>query len=342
MSTWDYWGYKPSRPREAKHGIKAKTSRGAFGTTWWAKRWIAVLESFDIGARLGRGRSYARRGQVTQVGIEQGEVKAKVQGSRPRPYDVVIRLKPFSDKERQALGQALGREALFAAKLLAGEMPEGIEELFAEAGAPLFPGRSQDLKTECSCPDWSNPCKHIAAVYYLMAEEFDRDPFLLLKLRGLTREELPALVGSPAPKAKASTRQRRAPAPESPAPEPSVPLPSDHGAFWGTQGPAVPLALPVSSAAEVPEALLKRLGGFPFWRGERPLEEALAPTYRAAAQRGLALLAGENPFTEGTEGSNGPCAMTGHGNLKGNEGNDAEVRAFARSIQRRGPRGGRR
>jgi len=342
MGRWSYWGYHPSRPKEAKHGIKAKTSRGAFGTTWWAKRWIAVLESFDIGARLGRGRSYARSGQVTEVRIQRGEVHAKVQGSRPRPYDVVIRLQPFSEKERQALGKALGREALFAAKLLAGEMPEGIEDLFAKAGASLFPGKSRDLKTECSCPDWSNPCKHVAAVYYLLAEEFDRDPFLLLQLRGLTREELPALVGSPAPKAEASTRPRRAPAPESPVPAPSAPLPADHGAFWGTPGASAPLALPVSRAAEVPEALLKRLGGFPFWRGERPLEEALALTYRAAAQRGLALLAGENPFTEGAEGTSEPSSRKERQNPEENGEGDPEVRMSAWPIRRSRARGGKR
>ncbi len=314
MSTWSYWGgYKPTRPRETKHGIKAKTTRGAFGTAWWSKRWIAVLESFGIGARLGRGRSYARRGQVTDIRIEPGEVKAKVQGSRPKPYDVVIRLKPFSERHLQDLGQALQKEALLAARLLAGEMPEGIEETFEKTGAPLFPRKNQDLETRCSCPDWSNPCKHIAAVYYLMAEEFDRDPFLLLRLRGLERTDLPKLLGgakappAPVPVGKEASEGKRprkersaaAPPPSSPPPSAGVPLPASPAAFWGPQSAPAPLDLPVSRAAEVPEALLKRLGGFPFWRGERPLEEALAPLYREAAARGLALLAGESPFGEG-------------------------------------------
>ncbi len=322
MSYWDYWGgYKPTRPKETKHGIKAKTSRGAFGTTWWAKRWIAVLESFDIGARLGRGRSYARRGQVIQIHIEPGVVRAKVQGSRPRPYDVVIRLKPFSERHLKGLGKALGKEALLAAKLLSGELPEGIEELFGQAGAPLFPQKSQDLKTECTCPDWSNPCKHIAAVYYLMAEEFDRDPFLLLRLRGLERAGLPVLLGRPragavalpngTPAAARKRPRKGGGAPSTEAPPPSrsgVTLPASPAAFWGTTAPA-PLELPVSRAAELPEALLRRLGGFPFWRGALPLEECLAPIYRAAAARGLALLAGENPFgPPGGEAGRGPRA----------------------------------
>ncbi len=329
MSYWNDWGgYKPTRPKETKHGIKAKTTRGAFGTTWWAKRWIAVLESFDIGARLRRGRSYARRGQVTQVHIEPGEVRAKVQGSRPRPYDVVIRLEPFSERHLQGLGRALGKEALLAAKLLSGEMPEGIEELFAKAGAPLFPQKSQDLKTECSCPDWSNPCKHIAAVYYLMAEEFDRDPFLLLGLRGLERAGLPALLGRPqaaavplpngtpaAARKRPRKGQEGAPPPEAaPPPRVGVPLPVSPSAFWGTAAPT-PLDLPVSRAAELPEALLRRLGGFPFWRGERSIEEALAPAYRDAARRGLALLAGENPFGPAETPTGGPLPTPERGTL---------------------------
>src|SRR5262249_29560519 len=168
-----------SRPRAAKGGIKSQSKRGAFGQSWWAKRWIAVLESFDIGARLGRGRSYARGGQVLSIDVAKGEVTARVQGSRPKPYDVTIEVKTLTAGEWDRLVLALSGQALFVAKLLAGEMPQDIEQVFTEAGLSLFPQKSRDLLTDCSCPDWSNPCKHVAAVYYLLGEEFDRDPFLL-------------------------------------------------------------------------------------------------------------------------------------------------------------------
>src|SRR5690348_2279723 len=111
-----------SRPRAARGGIKAQSKRGAFGQTWWGKRWISVLESFDIGARLGRGRSYARGGQVLSIEVAKGEVTARVQGSRPKPYDVTIQMKPLTAKQWDQLTQALSRQALFTAKLLAGEM----------------------------------------------------------------------------------------------------------------------------------------------------------------------------------------------------------------------------
>src|SRR5947209_5067370 len=166
-----------SRPREAKGGIKAQSMRGGFGQSWWAKRWIQVLESFNIGARLGRGRSYARNGQVLSIDIDKGTVKAKVQGSRPKPYDITIGVKTLSTADWKKLANALARQALYAAKLLAGEMPQDIEEAFTGEKLSVFPEKLGDLTTDCSCPDWSNPCKHIAAVYYLLGEEFDRDPF---------------------------------------------------------------------------------------------------------------------------------------------------------------------
>src|SRR6476659_9156083 len=122
MSDWDYY-YKPSKPREAKGGIKAQ-SKGGFGASWWAKRWMAVLDSYGIGARLTRGRSYARSGQVLSIDIEKGEVQAKVQGSRPKPYSVTMKVRTLTTAQWETILEALSGQALFAAKLLAGEMPQ--------------------------------------------------------------------------------------------------------------------------------------------------------------------------------------------------------------------------
>ena len=210
-----------SRPRKAKGGIKAESKRGAFGKSWWAQRWIKVLESFDIGARLGRGRSYARGGQVLSIDVKQGKVTAKVQGSRPQPYAVSIEVKVLKAEEWKKLAEVLSRQAIFLAKLLAGEMPQDVEQAFKDAGLSLFPEKLRDLSTECSCPDYSNPCKHIAAVYYLLGEEFDRDPFLLFRLRGLERDKLMGMLSPPrqnrwrrtpgcSGKARLRSRQKRA------------------------------------------------------------------------------------------------------------------------------------
>lgn len=298
------WGYDydyfppPSRPLAAKGGIKAQSKRGAIGETWWAKRWIAVLESFQIGARLDRGRSYARRGQVLAVAIDKGVVTAKVQGSQPTPYKVTIKLNVLSAADWRNLAAVLSQQVLYSAKLLAGEMPQDIEEAFREAGLSLFPAKLADLKTECSCPDWSNPCKHIAAVYYLLGEEFDRNPFLIFTLRGMTREELIALLDSRTEKIDAQKPKRgkkeqregdRALVAE--APVPSEPLVADAAAFWNGNAGADDLIGEVQIPA-TPAALVRRLGNFPFWRGEEQFFSAIEPIYKNASPRGLDILIG--------------------------------------------------
>jgi uncharacterized Zn finger protein len=272
-----------SRPRKAKGGIKAQAKRGQFGQSWWAKRWIAVLEGFNIGARLGRGRSYARNGQVLDIHIGKGKVTARVQGSRPKPYDITIEVVPLSTAQWTKLVEALCGQALYTAKLLAGEMPQDIEEVFAKAKLSLFPERLNDLVTDCSCPDWSNPCKHIAAVYYLIGEEFDRDPFLLFRLRGLDRDELLRRLGAAKPTAK--------PAKQEPSTSASEPLPADPAAFW-KRGELPRDFHGGASVPRVSAALPKRLGNFPFWRGSVHFLDSLEATYRNAAAMELDLVAG--------------------------------------------------
>lgn len=187
----DFWGgYAPSKPIKVEGGIKAKSKRGAIGDTWWSKRWVSVLESFGWSNRLERGRRYARSGQVLDFKLTPGKVTARVQGSMPKPYSVSIEIKPLTDDAWKRVEEEMVQKAIFAAKLLAGEMPHNIEEAFDAAGMALFPESSKDIKTDCSCPDSANPCKHIAAVYYILAEEFDKDPFMLFKLRGKTKDEI--------------------------------------------------------------------------------------------------------------------------------------------------------
>ncbi len=284
---WDDWGrFKPSKPRAAKGGIKAQSKQGKFGESWWAKRWIGVLEGFNIGAGLGRGKSYARNGQVLEIQVGEGVVKAKVQGSRPKPYDVTIQVKTIPREDWARLAALLAKQAIFAAKLLSGEMPNDIEQAFKDAGLSLFPGKIADLKTECSCPDWSNPCKHIAAVYYLLGEEFDRDPFLIFALRGLARDDLIALLGRSGAKAKVE--------PPEAAPKPPEPLSTDLEAYWG-KPTSTGDALGEVEAPPVAAALPRRLGSFPFWRGQQPFLQAIEPTYVQATPKGLDTVLGQSP-----------------------------------------------
>jgi len=287
---WAPRRFGQSVPKAVQGGIRAQSRRGAFGESWWARRWVAVLEGFDIGPRLNRGKRYARGGQVTSIDVERGTVTATVQGSRAIPYQVRIAVRTLSEVEWARVAGALSAEAIHAAKLLSGEMPPDIEPVFAEAGVTLFPARSADLETSCSCPDWSIPCKHVAAVYYLLGEEFDRDPFLIFTLRGMTRDELLELLEMPAGNAT--------PAPDVPMPGTHVPEPlsAEASVFWegrgpmGDHGPADDVGDVRAPAAGA--ALMQRLGAFPFWRGREPLHDALEPAYSRATRRAFDLLLG--------------------------------------------------
>lgn len=184
------WYPPPSRPRAVENGVKARSARGAIGQTWWSERFVTVLEEIGLGNRLQRGRSYARKGQVIAFDVQAGSVTAQVQGSRARPYRVRIGITAYGKREWSLVERALADSAWYTAKLLAGEMPDDIEDVFETVGIGLFPAHSGELSMDCSCPDWEVPCKHVAAVFYLLAEAFDDDPFLILSWRGRQREEL--------------------------------------------------------------------------------------------------------------------------------------------------------
>ena len=276
-----YYDHEYTRPREAKGGIRAQSKRGDFGASWWAKRWVQALEKFSLGSRLTRGRSYARRGQVVSIEVRPGEVAASVQGSRKRPYRVSIAVATLGGPDLHKLQAALVDRPVFAASLLAGRMPENIEDVFGDVGLSLFPSRKSDLETACSCPDFANPCKHIAAVYLLLGEEFDRDPFLIFRMRGIERDELlgPDLRRS----AEASAWMIPTLVPE--------PLPADPDAFWG-QPERDDNYDDIIGPARVPEetsSLPRQLGRFPFWQGSEEFLPALETVYSRASQAGLEL-----------------------------------------------------
>jgi uncharacterized Zn finger protein len=256
-----------AKPIKVRGGIKAHSKRGAFAANWWARRWLAVLEALNLGGRLERGRTYARKGQVMELTIEAGSVQALVQGSRPAPYAVTIGVKPIPAKETARVAAELAKSPYFLGKLLTREMPPDIERVFEASRLSLFPARASELHTECSCPDWSNPCKHIAAVYYLLGEEFDRDPFLIFRLRGIDVE---ALTGPNESVIEPAAIEARAETP-----------------FWEGSRPEVDLTLPEKALDSA--ALLRRLGSLPFWRGESTLVEALEPAYKAASERAIGM-----------------------------------------------------
>ncbi|GAA0913696.1 SWIM zinc finger family protein [Nonomuraea longicatena] len=187
--------YERAAPIRVHGGLRARTRRGTIGASWWSRRFVDLLERVCDRGRLGRGRAYARQGQVLSIDLEPGVVTAAVQGSRPRPYSVSVRIEAFTEERWRAVETAIAEQAVHRARLLAGQMPPEIEELFAALGLDLFP---RELDMRCSCPDPGHPCKHLSAVLYLLAESFDDDPFLVLAWRGRSKDDL---LGSLPPEA---------------------------------------------------------------------------------------------------------------------------------------------
>lgn len=157
---------------------------------WWAQRWVDVLESFGWRRRLERARNYVREGRVLKLEFNGPKVVARVQGTAEQPYKVSLALDSFTDEQWGFVVEEMSQRAIFAAKLLAGEMPQNIEEAFTASGLSLFPFSKFDIHSRCSCPDPVNPCKHIGAVYYLLGDYFSQDPFILLQLRGRTKQSI--------------------------------------------------------------------------------------------------------------------------------------------------------
>ena len=201
MSDSGGWGFYRSEPRRPPppggRAAPASAGRGSrgFSSTWWGTAWIDALERrarLDPN-RLPRGRTYARQGYVLSIDLEPGRITAAVAGSRPTPYIVSIRVRTFSDAEWEGVYDVIASRAAHAAALLDGDLEPGVVDDAREAGVELLPD-ADDLRPSCSCPDWADPCKHAAAVCYLVAPELDEDPFRLFALRGRSRDELLAGV----------------------------------------------------------------------------------------------------------------------------------------------------
>lgn len=239
----------PLRVARNAFGIRAQDLRTLARGTWWARRWIAALEAMRLGARFGRGRQYAVGGQVTDLVAEGPHVSASVVGSRPDPYRVTLDFTAAEGAARARIAEAIRAQPMTLGRLLAGDLPVEMGELFRAEGIPLFPqaaprGKTPegkmvwDVSMRCSCPDWSRPCKHMAAVLLLLGEEVARRPAALLALRGVDVE---ALVPPDAPDA------------------PEVFAAPDAN-FAHLSGGAM---------------LVRRLGAVPFWRGSSRCVEAL-------------------------------------------------------------------
>lgn len=261
------WLPPPSKPRPVEGGIKARSPRGATSRTWWSERFIDVLESIGVGSRLERGRAYARQGQVIDLQLDIGAVTATVQGSRARTYRVRIGLTAFDKTAWNRVSRALADNAWYTAKLLAGEMPDDIEDVFAGIGLSLFPASAEELSMDCTCPDWEVPCKHLAAVFYLLAESFDDDPFGILAWRGREREDLLDTLSA--------LRSGSLPADRADRADTAVPLGDRLDSYFHLQA-TIPRRAPAQTSAD---SVLHQLPAVDLTARGTPLVDLLSPAY---------------------------------------------------------------
>ncbi len=291
-------------PMPVRGGIHAQSVRPQASRKWWAKRWLAFMEDLKMGARLGRGRSYALSGQVISVDVRPGVCEALVQGGGREPYRCKLTFDVMPPRAKKEILAKLRARPLLVAQLLVRNLPESVDLLFRAAGYPLVPTVSNAFETSCSCPDYANPCKHIAAVLFLLTEAFEQDPIRLLTLRGITREDL--VGGSEEGEQETRTKglgtaedgqgteesdQQRRENPSTLQPfNPSTP-------FWGVPPEMAPDFGPAPTAmGKAP--LIRRLGVIPFWRGEQRFFEAMEQCGDRSGAAGWRIWAGDPPVRE--------------------------------------------
>ncbi|MEB3332942.1 MAG: SWIM zinc finger family protein [Synechococcaceae cyanobacterium] len=236
---------------------------------WWVVQWMELIQSYRFKKRLDRAWEYARSGNVTSIRFEGRRVHARVQGTDKDPYKVKLWLDVLNDEDWGYVLEALSQKARWSAQLLAGIMPEDIERAFAASGKRLFPFKLQEVRSECSCPDKANPCKHISAVYYLMGDRFSEDPFVLFQLRGRTRSQLLADL--------AKRRREGAVGRLEHAPHPVHPAIVDPGRWWRYDAALDPDLVVITPALEGESGL----------DGAGPLPLAEEPRFPEANRRFL-------------------------------------------------------
>jgi uncharacterized Zn finger protein len=268
---------------------------------WWVQRWLELLDSYRFKKRLERARNYAREGHVLSMEFNNAEVIAKVQGSEAEPYQVLLNLDPFTNEDWSYIINTLAEKALYSAQLLAGQMPESIEQVFIKNGLNLFPYTLTDIRSRCSCPDKANPCKHIGAVYYQLGDRLSEDPFVMFQLRGRSKTQLLAAL-----------RQQRSQSPELTPMATPIPLEPDPVAppsttvtpvkptktktenlqdlakFWYYDEPLDPSLVAIAPPTDLKNSL-DLLGMMPLPQEEaQEVKQFLQPLYQTVSQKALA------------------------------------------------------
>ncbi len=267
---------------------------------WWVEKWLELLDSYRFKKRLERARNYSREGNVLNIEFKQSQLVAEVQGTEEQPYRVTLALDAFSNEDWGYVIATMSEKALLAAQLLVGEMPAEIEQVFIKNGLSLFPFNLTDVKSRCSCPDKANPCKHIGAVYYQLADRFSEDPFIIFQLRGRSKEQIleglriarsiklsgQALDPEKLSKIKSLPRQRRK------SHKTSAPLSIDN--FW-EYDEALDSSLMVITPPKENKIVVDLLGDIPLpYNDSEAVMQYLSQVYTIASQKIATMITKEN------------------------------------------------
>ncbi len=280
----------PINPRRVRGGVRLKAKEGEAWESWVTQRLFRVVEQASSGEALREGMEYARTGQTRRIDIDDGVSRASVQGRAQRPYRVSIGLERFTDDQRERVIEAMSDQAIYAAKLLAGELPTNIEDLLAPLELRLFPQDASDFEVSCSCKETNKPwCKHAVCASALLCEQLGSDPMLVFSLRGLDGEELIERLRERRVLAGRGSRPGDLYTPRAPgaSDDPSPALEDCLEHFWEA-GPGLEMVhLPIEKP-DVGYVLLRRLGPSPFPEAAFPLVGLLATCYELIGERALA------------------------------------------------------
>ncbi|MEO0482043.1 MAG: hypothetical protein AAF138_00265 [Planctomycetota bacterium] len=287
----------PVNPKRVRGGIKLST-KDEDPTGWLPERWLRLLAAAVDGDRLVEGRTYAAGGQTRRLDLTPGKVVASVQGRASKPYRTTLTFETLGHRAWDGVVAAMVEQAVYAAKLMAGEVPANIEDLFHPMGKRLFPLGPGEVRVSCQCAEFREDstkwCKHMACVGYLLADRMASEPLTVFLLRGMAKEELTELL-----------RQRRAMVGNvhgdaavysSHIPgltdAPPNELSEELEGFWELGPEAARVAVPLEKP-QVSKPLLRRLGPSPFEQARFPLVGLLATIYDVVSE---AALSAESPL----------------------------------------------
>lgn len=266
---------RPDTPKRVRNGLKLRGEGAYSAGSWIAQRWLCSFESVMSPVQLAEGLEYARRGQTITLDLGVGLIEAQIQGRAPGPYRTVIRIPQLDQSQWQRAIDAMAREAIYAAKILAGDVPPAAEALFRASAAELFPADGT-VEVECTCKT-GGPCKHAAAISYLAAQQLDGTPLLTFTLRGMRASQVVKRLVQTRAVQSHGQAAAHGDAAFAAAVDDAMPLEECLEEFW-RYGPELAEIEQLPPPDHAPHALLRRMGPSPL-PGRFPLVGLLASVY---------------------------------------------------------------